>query len=213
VVEEIDFGIGEILKVLKEEGLEENTLVIFTSDNGPWLAYAQHGGSAGLLREGKGTTWEGGMREPTLFYWPGKIQPAVVTGIGSTLDLFATITGVAGAKLPQDRVMDSHDLSPALFQGKSSPRELMFYYRGTRMFAVRKGPYKAHFMTMSAYKKDNQYTEHDPPLLYHLGKDPGEKYEISEKYPEIIEDILREVRKHEEGLVRGEDQLVKRIEM
>ena len=73
--EEIDFGVGQIIETLKQEGLEENTLVVFTSDNGPWLVYKEHGGSAGLLREGKGMTWEGGMREPTIFYWKGKIKP------------------------------------------------------------------------------------------------------------------------------------------
>ncbi len=210
-IEEIDAGVGRILKTLQDLEIDNNTMVVFTSDNGPWLPFRQHGGSAGLLRDGKGTTWEGGMREPTIFFWPGKIKPGPVMGIGSTLDLFATIAALSGAKLPTDRKMDSYDLGPALFAGKPSPRREMFYYRGQQLFAVRQGAYKAHFVTMTAYQKDNNRITHSPPLLFNLNHDPGEKYNLADKYPEVIESIMATVRAHKEELVIGEDQLVKRL--
>lgn len=210
-VEEIDAGVGQILKTLKETGQDKNTMIVFTSDNGPWLPFREHGGTAGLLRDGKGTTWEGGMREPTIFYWPGKIEPKIVTDIGSTLDLFATITALAGADMPTDREMDSYNLAPTLFDGKASPRNEMFYYRGQQLFAVRKGSYKAHFVTMSEYRGDNEREEHDPPILFNLDHDPGENYECSAKHPEVLHDILKLVDEHNAKMVKGEDQLVARI--
>jgi arylsulfatase A-like enzyme len=122
VIEEIDFGVGEILKTLRKEGLAENTFVVFTSDNGPWLVFDEHGGSAGLLREGKGCTFEGGMREPCITWWPGRIKPGVVNDMGATMDVYTTILTLAGAKVPSDRVVDGVDLSPALFGTGTSPR-------------------------------------------------------------------------------------------
>ncbi|MFC2083676.1 sulfatase [Bacteroidota bacterium] len=210
VIEEIDYGIGEIIKSLRDNDLDRDTFIVFTSDNGPWLTFDQHSGSAGLFRNGKGTTWEGGMRVPAIFWYPGKIQPEVITGMGSTLDLFTTICNLADADVPQDRIMDSHDLSSTLFRREPSPRDVFYYYRGTDIYAVRKGSYKIHFITEDAYKEDNLKTYHDPPLLFNLQIDPGEKYNISEEYPEVIQDILNEVKKHKSNLVFGEDQLAKK---
>jgi len=211
VIEEIDRGVGQILRTLKTEGLDENTLVVFTSDNGPWLSYREQGGSAGLLRDGKGTTWEGGMREPTIFWWPGQIKPDVVTDIGSTLDLFSTICNLVGADIPNDRIMDSENLLPVLFGTGPCPRETFFFYRGTQIYAVRKGPFKAHFITETSYRSDNKKTFHDTPLLFHLGHDPGENYDVSNEYPEVIEEINKVVEQHKLNLVPGEDQLAKII--
>ena len=115
VVEEIDAGVGRILKTLKDQGIAENTYVVFTSDNGPWLTYKQHGGSAGLLREGKGSTYEGGMREPCIMWWPGTIKPAEINDIGATMDLYTTMIKLAGGEVPTDRVVDGLDLRPVLF--------------------------------------------------------------------------------------------------
>ena len=124
VVEEIDHGVGRIMKALTDLGIAEHSLVVFTSDNGPWLPYREHGGSAGLLREGKGSTWEGGMREPTIFWWPGRLDSGVVMEIGSTLDLFSTFCKIAGAQVPADRIMDSVDLTSVLFgSGRESAQE------------------------------------------------------------------------------------------
>lgn len=210
VIEEIDHGVGRILDTLRENGLAENTFVVFTSDNGPWLPFNEHGGSAGLLREGKGCTYEGGMREPTICWWPGKIKPGIVRDMGATMDLYTTILKLGGAKVPTDRIVDGLDLRPALFGTGPSPRQTMFYYRGSELYAVRKGPYKAHFITKSGYRRDKP-VKHDPPVLYHLEHDPSEKYDVAKDHPDVIADIFKEVKKHRAALKRGEDQLAKRI--
>ncbi len=210
VVEEIDDGVGRILKALKEEGLAENTFVVFTSDNGPWLVFDQHGGSAGLLREGKGWTFEGGMREPCIMWWPGKIKPGVVDDMGATMDLYTTMLTLAGADVPSDRVVDGLDISPAMFGTGKSPRETMFYYRRDELYAVRKGQYKAHFITEPSYVKGDK-VHHDPPLLYHLGHDPSEKYDLAKDHPDVIEEIREEVARHQAHLIKGKDQLAARI--
>jgi arylsulfatase A-like enzyme len=210
VVEEIDNGVGRILRTIRSGGIAENTFVVFTSDNGPWLIFNEHGGSAGLLREGKGCTFEGGMREPCIMWWPGKIKPAVVNDIGSTMDLYTTILTLAGARIPADRVVDGLDLSPALFGTGPGPRKNMFYYRGAKLYAARKGAYKAHFITRPAYAK-GQEKYHDPPLLYNLEHDPSEKYNIAKDHPEVITEIRKEVALHLAGMKPGEDQLAKRI--
>lgn len=205
VVEEIDHGIGQILNSLKETGLDKNTLVVFTSDNGPWLIMNEEGGSAGLLREGKGSTWEGGMREPCIFWAPGQIAPGVITDIGTTMDLFTTFSVMAGVPIPEDRIIDGMDLSPVLFENKESPRKEMFYYRGDRLYAARVGDYKAHFITQDAYGPEK--TEHNPPLLYNLNIDPSEKYDVSKDNPEALEIINKVVKEHNAKMVKGPDQL------
>ncbi len=210
VIEEIDHGVGLILDTLRDEGLAENTFVVFTSDNGPWLPYNEHGGSAGLLREGKGCTFEGGMREPTILWWPSKIAPGVVHDMGATMDLYTTIIKLAGGQPPADRIVDGLDLSPALFGTGPSPRDTMFYYRGTQIHAVRKGAFKAHFITKSGYRRDKRVT-HDPPVLYNLEHDPSEKYNVAKDHPDVIADIRAEVTRHTQALVKKEDQLAKRI--
>ncbi len=207
VIEEIDWSVGQVLETLRTEGLAENTMVVFTSDNGPWLVFDENGGSAGLLRDGKGTTWEGGMREPTIFWWPGRIHPGVVTDMGSTMDLFPTACQLAGADFPADRIMDGVDLSQTLFNGKPSLRNTIFYYRRAELYAVRMGVYKAHFITETSYKKDDNLVHHDLPLLFDLGEDPSEKYNIAEDHPDVIADILLEVERHQAELVIPESQL------
>jgi len=210
VVAEIDDGVGKIMATLKEEGLAENTIVIFTSDNGPWLPFKTHGGSAGLLRAGKGTTWEGGMREPTLFWSPGKIKPNVITDLGSTMDLFTTFSKLAGAKIPEDRIIDGIDLSGVLFEQKESPRRNMFFYRGTDLYAVRLGDYKAHFITEGAYGQFGEREEHSTPILYNVNEDPSEQFDIAVEHPEIIDEINAVVADHKAKLVRGKDMLAER---
>lgn len=212
VVEEIDWSVGKILEKLREEDLEENTLVVFTSDNGPWLSFETHGGSAGPLRDGKFTTWEGGMRVPAVFRWPGRIQPGTVMELGSTMDLFATFCGLAGAGIPDDRILDSHDLAPVLLEGKSSPRDVLFYYRGEDLFAVRKGAFKTHFITQSTFGPDKERERHDPPLLFNLNHDPAEKHNIADEHPEVIAEIETVVKEHRANLVRKRDRLAKWVE-
>ncbi|MEZ5397311.1 MAG: sulfatase-like hydrolase/transferase [Bryobacterales bacterium] len=209
VVEELDWSVGEVLKALERNGLEENTLVIFTSDNGPWLIFNEHGGSAGPLREGKGSTWEGGMRVPAIFRWRGRIKPAVVRDIGATLDIAPTLATLAGTAMPADRPYDGSSLDRTLLEGAPSPRKEVFYYRAGELFAVRSGPWKAHFQTQTGYTEP-QPTKHDPPLLYQLDVDPGERYDVASEHPEVVERIRRLAAEYDRNLKRGEDQLGKR---
>lgn len=205
VVEEIDHGVGLLLEMLKEEGLAENTIVVFTSDNGPWLPTEISGGTAGMLKDGKGTTWEGGMREPTIF-WGAGIAPKIVMEMGSTLDLFNTFSRVAGVPMPDDRIMDGVDLSPILFGDGESPRKEMFYYRGSELYAVRVGPYKAHLITEGGYQP-NTRVDHEVPELYNVEQDPSERFNIAEKYPEVLEQIRKVVEEHNAKMVKGPDML------
>lgn len=211
VIEELDWSVGRILQAVRDAGIEKETLVVFTSDNGPWLVKDQEGGSAGLLRHGKGTTWEGGMREPTLFWWPGRIQPGVVREMGSTLDLLPTGFKLAGAKVPDDRAIDGCDLTPVLFGTGTSPRKEMFFYRADQLYAVRLGMYKAHYITQGAYGQGSEKERHDPPLLYHLGHDPSERFNVAEKNPDVIARINERVNQHRGTVEEVEDQLGKRI--
>ena len=206
VIEEIDWSVGRVLDTLRELKLDRKTLVVFTSDNGPWLIFNEHGGSAGLLRDGKGCTFEGGMREPALFWWPGTIEPGVVADLGCTMDLLPTLCTLAGADLPADRVLDGMDISPALLGTGPSPRDAMFYYRGVQLYAVRQGPFKAHFITRPAYGPGKPET-HDPPLLYHLGHDPSEQYDVAAKYPEAVAAIRELAEAHKAAMQPGEPQL------
>lgn len=210
VIEEIDYGVGQIMAALNDEGLDENTIVVFTSDNGPWLSFRTHGGSSGLLRGGKGMTWEGGMRVPTIFWSPELITPGVITELGTTMDLFTTFSSMADVPIPEDRVMDGIDLSRVLYREEYSPRDHVFYYRGTELYAVRLGDYKAHYVTQGAYGMLGSREEHDPPLLFNLNHDPSEQYNIADQYPEVIEKIRQLVKEHETNLVRGKDQLAER---
>jgi len=192
VVEEMDASIGTILDALREIGMDRDTLVIFTSDNGPWGSKLVEGGSAGLLRGAKGSTWEGGMREPTIFWWPGKIPSGTVNReLGTALDLMATVATMAGATLPNDRPLDSFDLSGALLAGEPSPRETFVYYRSNEIHAIRHGDWKAHFITEGSFGQGRKRTVHETPELYHLGQDPGEQYDIADKHPEIITRMLQ----------------------
>ncbi len=196
VVEEVDWSVGRVRAALQKEGLAKNTLVFFTSDNGPWLIQGEAGGSAGPLREGKGSTWEGGMREPGIAWWPGRVQAGVVNHeLACTMDLFTTALKLAGAEVPQDRVIDGVDMTPLLFGTGPDQREVFFYYRGTRLYAVRKGPFKAHYLTQSAYGPDRP-VPHDPPLLFDLPHDPSERFDVATNYPDVLADLAREVERH-----------------
>jgi len=209
VVEEIDWSVGQVLNALENAGVDEQTLVIFTSDNGPWLPFDDHGGSAGLLRGGKGSTWEGGMREPTIAWWPGTIEPGQTSlQIASTMDIFATACALAGAPLPEDREMDSYDLTPVLKGTGPAERDTFFYYRGYRLFAVRMGPFKAHFMTQDGYGQ-RQPEKHDPPLLFNLGVDPGEQWNVADQHPEVLAQIMKEVEKHKAKMKFAPSELEK----
>jgi arylsulfatase A len=207
VVEELDWSVGQVLEAVRREGLEKRTLVVFSSDNGPWLTFHEQGGSAGPLREGKGSTWEGGQRVPGIFWWPGRIPAGRVTGeLACTMDLFTTAARLAGAALPADRPVDGLDLSPVLFGTGPGPRRSFAYYRDTSVYAFRQGPWKAHFTTRSAYGKDAPVV-HDPPALYQLDVDPGEQWDVSGQHPDVIASIRKALAEHEATFTSIENQL------
>lgn len=209
VMNEVDWSVGQIIKTLKNLELEENTLVVFTSDNGPWLMMKEMGGSAGLLRDGKGTTWEGGMRVPTIFYMPGTVKPGRVSEMGSTLDILPTVSALTKSKAPQDRILDGYDLSGVLRGQNSSPRDHFFYYRKKEIYAVRQGSFKAHYITETCYKKDNNRKEFATPLLFDLDKDPGEYYNHANENPEIIKSIEGLLHEHQGTVEPSVSQLDK----
>ena len=211
VIEELDWSVGKIIKALEEKNIAEKTLVIFTSDNGPWITYYDLGGSPGHLRDGKLTAWEGGQRVPAIFWWPGKISPAVVDAISANVDFMATLSTIIGFTPPNDRDYDSYDLSQTLLYGKSGARDQWFYYGpkeqggdGGEVWAARMGKYKAHYYSRHSigsekdgfwrgYSKQNQY---DPVALFDLNTDIGERFNVAEKYPEIIAIINKIVNDH-----------------
>jgi arylsulfatase A-like enzyme len=209
VIEEIDDGVGRLRAVLAELGLERDTLLVFTSDNGPWLAQKDLAGSTGPFRDGKGTTFEGGVRVPALFLWPGSVKPGVVAEMGAFFDLLPTFAALSGAALPADRVLDGGDLTPALSGTGPSPRQAYFYYRGSTLQAVRSGPYKAHFVTREE-GWDQSPRPIDPPWLYNLDTDPAERYDLAAERPDIVGALRRLAEDHKRGVEPAEDQIAKR---
>lgn len=204
-VEELDASVGQILEWLKREKLDKDTLVIFTSDNGPWIQRQLNGGSPGLFRDGKGGTWEGGSRVPAIVRWPGKISPGLTHEMANAMDLFVTSVKLAGGKMPADRPMDGVDMSPILFNQGMGNRDVQFFYYADFPCAVRKGKYKAHFISRDGYSKEEP-VRHHPPLLYDLGQDPSEKYNVASEHPLIVAEIAKIYREHTNTVTRGEPQ-------
>lgn len=211
MIQEIDWSVGQVLQTLKELNLDQNTIVMFSSDNGPWLVFETHGGSAGPLRAGKGTTFEGGQRVPTIFWGPGNIKPGVVTDMGSTLDIINTFAALAGAEIPSDRKMDGYDLSPVLKGVGQSPRKEFFYWAFSELHAVRSGPWKLHVQQREPIHYDN-IASMDAPELYYLPADISERYDRAEGKPEVVEKLREMMQAHIDD-VKGStpDQLVIRI--
>lgn len=206
VVEELDAAVGKVLDTLRDEKLAEKTLVIFTSDNGPWLTQAEQGGSAGLLKDGKGSTWEGGMREPALAWRPGTVPAGTVsTELASTLDLLPTLCAQAGVDAPKERPLDGYNITPALTGGKS-PRNEMFYYRAYDLMAVRQGAWKAHFLTQTGYGQP-QPEKHEEPLLFNLENDPSERFNVADKHPKVLTEIRALVDRHRSGMQPAPSQV------
>ena len=209
VIEEIDHGMGLIMEELKKNHLDKNTIVVFTSDNGPWLPFETHSGSAGLLREGKGTTWEGGQRIPGIF-WGAGIKPGVINDLGSTMDIFPTLLEMSNTNMVDDRIIDGVSIKNTLLKHEPSKRETIFYYRSREIYAVRYGEYKAHLITQGAYnypKGSDEKVVLDIPLLYNLNIDPSEKYNIADKNPGILLEIEKIIEKHKKNLKAPNDLL------
>ena len=195
MVEELDWSTGEILSALERSGTEANTLVIFASDNGssPSADY----GSNGPWRGGKGSTFEGGMRVPCIVRWPERIPAGhISSAMINAMDFLPTIAGLAGAKLPQDRVIDGIDLQRVLFGEVSTLAEnrIFYYYNGLNLQAVREGKWKLHLPRHSEMLVwwDSGIRELEAPLLYDLDEDPGETRDVAAQNPDIVERLLAE---------------------
>ena len=203
VISEIDWSVGKILTAIKKNGLDRRTLIIYASDNGPWLGYGDHAGSAGPLREGKATTWEGGIRVPAMMRWPGRIPAnSVCREPAMTIDLLPTIAGITSAELPFHRI-DGLDIWPLIIgtEGARSPHQAYFFYnRRNELQALRSGRWKLHLPHMywtlggrepgsggAPARYDSVKTELG---LYDLEIDIGETTNVAAKHPEVVERLL-----------------------
>ena len=213
VVMEVDWSVGQILAAIRRNGLDEKTLVVFTSDNGPWLSYGDHAGSAGPLREGKGTEFEGGIREPTLMRWPGKIPAGTTCNeLASTIDILPTVAALIGAKLP-DHKIDGKDIRPLMFgqPGARSPHEAFYcYYAGGQLQAVRDRRWKLQFphryRTLAGRPGGHggtpaKYSQAKIGLeLFDLKHDVGETTNVADKYPDVMARLQRAAEKARKDL-------------
>jgi len=199
VMMEVDWSVGEILGAVRKHGLEKDTMVVFTSDNGPWLSYGDHAGSAGPLREGKGTMFEGGCREPTVMWWPGKIAAGTKTAVPAmTIDLLPTFAGLIGAELP-GHAIDGKDIWPIVegAEGGESPQEAYYFYYGSELQAMRMGKWKLHFphgyRTMAGKPggRGGIPTDYSAAriglALFDLEGDVGERKDVKDAHPEVVE--------------------------
>ena len=201
VIAEIDSSVGRILDAVSRAGLDNDTLVVFTSDNGPWLSYGNHAGSQGPFREGKGTSFEGGVRVPFVARWPGRIPRAAVGHLPAmTIDLLPTIAGLAGAAVPADRIIDGRDMWPLLANaaGAAAPHEALYFYWGTELHAIRSGRWKLHlphpYQSLEQAGQDGRpgkYVRKDLELsLFDLDTDAGETTNLADKQPAIVKQLL-----------------------
>jgi len=210
VVAEIDWSIGEILEALRENKLDNDTLLIFTSDNGPWLSYGNHAGSAGRFREGKGTAFEGGTRVPFVARWRGRIPAGTVGRLPAmTIDLLPTLARLAGAPLP-DRAIDGRDIWPLLVNEPNAgePHDALYFYWGSELHAVRSGRWKLHlphpYQALDEAGRDGmpgQYVRRTIELsLFDLDSDPGETRNVAADHPGEVERLLDHAERAREAL-------------
>ncbi len=198
VVQEVDWSVGQILDAIRRHKLDQNTLVLFTSDNGPWLSYGEHGGSAGPLREGKGTAWDGGQREPTIAWWPGHVPAGTKCDeVCGTIDVLPTVASLIGAELPDTKI-DGKDITPLLLgkDGAESPHEAFFFYWGDALHAVRSDKWKLHFPHDyrsldgkpggKGGKPASYVTKHADLALYDLSNDIGEQKNVAGDHPDVV---------------------------
>ena len=204
VMMEIDWSVGQVLNTLKELGLEEKTLVVLTSDNGPWTNYGNHAGSAGGLREAKATTFDGGNRVPCIMYWKGVTQPGTACNkLASNIDLFPTLAAISDASLPQQKI-DGINILPLIKGEKdANPREsFVYYYNKNDLEAVTDGMFKLVFphkyVTYGAHLPGNDgqpgrltNLEITKPELFDLRRDPGERYDVVAQYPEVARKLMQ----------------------
>lgn len=190
-IEESDWSVGRILDAIRKAGLSDKTLVLFTSDNGPWLSKKKNAGVATPLRGGKFSCWEGGLREPTIAWWPGMI-PAGTTSdaVLSQMDFLPTAVKLAGGELPADRKIDGKDILPVLTKkSDNSPHEALFYWEGNNLAAVRSGPWKLQIRRHKEPQDEKgkpKAKDQMEPQLFNLDEDIGETTDLAEQYPEVV---------------------------
>ncbi len=216
VMEEIDWSVGTVMEALKKNNLLKNTLVIFTSDNGPWLTFGNHAGNTGGLREGKGTAWDGGLKVPCIISWQGKIKQGIVcNNLLTTMDILPTVVKFCGAKMPEKKI-DGVDFG-AILAGdeKANPRaEFAYYYDKNNLKGIRKGYWKLNFpcvsqtygppATIGADGYPGKYATDSVHLgLYNLSIDPGEDRDLKDQYPEIVKQLNAVADKYREELGDG----------
>jgi arylsulfatase A-like enzyme len=203
-VEEVDWSVGRVLDTLRELQLTERTMVLFTSDNGPWLTQGAKGGTAGPLHGGKGTTWEGGVREPTIAWWPGRIPARTVCDAAmSEMDVLPTLVKLAGGELPTDRRIDGKDIWPLLSgQTTASPHDALFYFNGLKLEAVRSGPWKLAIAPQGTGLPTGaaEPVKHTGPRLYNLDTDIGELTDVAAGNPEVVARLQQFVRRMDADL-------------
>jgi len=215
VMMEIDWSVGQVMETLKKEGLDSNTLVIFTSDNGPWLSFGNNAGSSGGLREGKMTTFEGGQREPALMRWPGVITPGTVCNkLSANIDILPTLAAITGASLPS-RKIDGLSILPLLkgLPGANPRDHLFYYYEKNSLEAVREGPWKLilphHYPSSEGELpgKDGwpgkTHRDSIGLVLYDMRRDPGERYDVKAQHPDVVKRLEKLVESAREDL--GDD--------
>lgn len=204
VIEELDWSVGQVLDTLGRLRLDGRTLVLFTSDNGPWLTMGKRGGTARPLRGGKGACYEGGMREPCIARWVGHVPAGTVCKeVATTMDILPTLAGLAGAKPPADRTIDGRDISPLLAGANDarSPHEAFFYYCAGRLDAVRSGSWKLVYPFPDFYGRAAQSgTASGAPALYDLETDIGETRDVAADHPEEVKRLTALVEKCREDL-------------
>jgi arylsulfatase A len=205
-VEEADASAGKILDTIRELHLSNNTLVVFTSDNGPWLTQGKDAGTAGPLRGGKAGTYEGGMREPTIFWWPGHIAAnTTCDAVAGNIDLLPTFVHLSGGTVPTDKKIDGADITPILLgQSKDSPREAQYYFNGNKLEAIRSGPWKLAIAPQSENngKKPAPRPANTPfkPTLYNLDTDIGETIDVAAENPQVVQRLQQFAKKMDADL-------------
>lgn len=195
-VEEIDWSVGEVMKALKDAGADDDTLVVFTSDNGPWASKGSDGGVATPLRGSKGGTLEGGVREPTIARWPGKIaKGSRCDAVAGNIDLLPTFVSLAGGRVPAQPKIDGRDISGLLLgKTRKSPHEAWFYYKGTQLKAVRQGAWK---LALSAQSLGMGVKERPEDLLvkdvrlYNLDEEIGELTNVADRHPDVVKRLRK----------------------
>jgi len=187
-VEEVDWSVGQVLDALRSQGLDKDTLVVFTSDNGPWLTKGNDGGSAGPLRGGKGSTWEGGVRVPTLAWWPGRVPAGSVNdAVAATIDLLPTFVSLAGGTVPATPVIDGRDITSILLgQSKESAREAHYYFAGYNLQAVRQGRWKLAIAPQPEGMGKQEAKTPTGMRLYDLDAEIGEQTDVAAQHPEVV---------------------------